>query len=950
MARQTVALYALNRGEIDPLALSRVDQEHLRLAAQIQCNWLPRVLGPMMLRPGSEQIGVVYQSSPAKAVPFIAAFDDTAEIELTNYLMRVWVDDALVTRASVGTVVPGFNSGLWTTAATGTASVVYSAAGCTISSVNIGAVATATAAVTVAAQDQGVEHGLRVIVTNGPIILRIGSTSGGNDVFYDETLDTGTYSMAFTPPVGAGTIYVQLNSTVSPENFNTKTTTQPQGIQAVTLQSLSIEGPGVMTLPTPWPQAVLAAPATLRYTQSADVIFLAAPGLPQYQINRYSPHSWSIVLYKPVKGPMNATSGSNSVQLTPSVSTGNGTLTANQPFFDPGFVGALMRLFHNGQDIGSILSFGNTYTDCIQVYGVSTTSLIVSGSVQDIACNDRIFGFSIVGTWSGTITLERSYEGPTSGFTPYLSFTSNQSNYQVNDGLNNEIVWYRLGFAPGGYVSGSASCSFAYGGGGGPGVCHITGYVSPTQVQIEILVPFYNTSAAWDWHLSEWSGDEGYPTSTAIHEGRLWWAGADRWWGSTSDDYTNFDFDAEGDASYIDVSVGQGPIATINWLLSLDNLLGGADTSIISARSDAIQDPLTPTNFNLRFSVTTGSAPVQGVRLDNRGIYVDQSTSKLFEATYDLYSYNYLATELSNLNPGIGFAGYVGMAIQRNPDTRIYLIRADGQIVIFLYDVADQVKAFVRYQTAGNYEDVIVMPGVVEDRVYVIVNRNGVRYLEKFALMSECQGGNLSKLADCHGVYSSATTPTNQISAPWLAGQSVVCWADGADISPIQLDANGNATLPNSYYNLCYGLGYKAPFLSAKLAYAAKLGTAINQIKRVDHVGFVLQNTHYQGLKYGSYHLNPFVASNATGNFNSDFGPDFASAVAAQWDQGAPLDNLPLVELGAALPENSVWAYYDQKQIEFPGDPDTDSRLYLEANAPRPCTVVGVTIAIETSN
>src|ERR1019366_3931388 len=52
--------------------------------------------------------------------------------------------------------------------------------------------------VRVAAQDQYTEHAARIVVNNGPVTFRIGSAVGGDDIFGLETLDTGTYSMAFT--------------------------------------------------------------------------------------------------------------------------------------------------------------------------------------------------------------------------------------------------------------------------------------------------------------------------------------------------------------------------------------------------------------------------------------------------------------------------------------------------------------------------------------------------------------------------------------------------------------------------------------------------------------------------------------------------------------------------------------------------------------------------------
>jgi hypothetical protein len=53
--------------------------------------------------------------------------------------------------------------------------------------------------------------------------------------------------------------------------------------------------------------------------------------------------------------------------------------------------------------------------------------------------------------------------------------------------------------------------------------------------------------------------------------------------------------------------------------------------------------------------------------------------------------------------------------------------------------------------------------------------------------------------------------------------------------------------------NAVVGLPYTGEFQSAKLAYAAALGTALNQKKRIDHIGLVLTDTHYQGLEYAPW-------------------------------------------------------------------------------------------------
>lgn len=945
MAKQSVPFFSLNRGEVSLLALARVDIEHLRLAAQSQINWLPRVLGPMMLRPGWGYIGEILNDNPCHLIPYVSAFDDTAIIELTQGNMRIWRDDALVTRAAVQTTVPDFPS--WTVTTTGTAAATTGAGVISFGGMNNGATAEAHTAVSVLTADKDTEHAIRLTVPNGPVAFMIGSQAGLADIFASEVLDTGTYSLAFTP--GITTIYVTIRATKLANNSNTTTQSIPTWAQTVYVQNLAIEGPGVLVLPAPWTadQIVVpgVSPSTIRHDQSANIIFVAARGSPQYQINRYSPTSWSIVNYRPVKGPMAAVPSNASITLSVAASYGNTTLTASSNLFTASDVGTLFRLFTSGQHITETLSFSNTFTDAFEVTGVSYVSTIDGGgAVVNTATTDRNFTFTISGTWVGTIRLQRSFTSSTAGFSDYKTYTTNQAGITITDGLNNEIVWYRFGFNSGDLTSGAAVVAISYGGGGSYGVCHVVTYTSPTVVNVEVLVPFWNLSPTSDWIQSEWSASAGYPTSVGIHEGRLWWAGADKWWGSVSDDYSNFDYDATGDAAPIDQSIGAGPISNINWLVSIDHLVAGADTSIITAMSDAIESPLTPTNFTLRRSVTNGSFQVQAVPVDQRIVFIDQSGRRLYDLVYDIKIYNYKPTDLTRLNPDIGAPGFLDLAVQRQPDTRISLIRKDGVIVCMIYDVDDDVQAFWRIVTDGNFESITVMPGGVEDSVYACVSRtvNGVtkRYLEKAARIDECQGGVVNKNVDCHLVYSGAAT--NVLAGfSHLVKKTVDIWGKTNDDTPIIGDLgsavvalDGTVTIPGGVKvtDAVVGLHYDAEFISAKLEYAAREGPGINKIKRISKIGFSMVNTHCKGVRHGAWTPN-----------------DEENTVTGLYSLPPVLDDLPEIEYGEQVPANKIWAQYDTKMIEFNCDSDTDNRVYLQASSPRPATVLGITFDIESS-
>src|SRR5437762_1607412 len=103
--RENVGHYTFNHGIISPLALARVDQKRIALAAETMTNMISRVLGPMAFRPGLGYIGATASNAKPRYIPFIFGTADTSLVELTDSVMRVWINDVLLTRSSVSTAV-----------------------------------------------------------------------------------------------------------------------------------------------------------------------------------------------------------------------------------------------------------------------------------------------------------------------------------------------------------------------------------------------------------------------------------------------------------------------------------------------------------------------------------------------------------------------------------------------------------------------------------------------------------------------------------------------------------------------------------------------------------------------------------------------------------------------------------------------------------------------------
>ena len=201
------------------------------------------------------------------------------------------------------------------------------------------------------------------------------------------------------------------------------------------------------------------------------------------------------------------------------------------------------------------------------------------------------------------------------------------------------------------------------------------------------------------------------------------------------------------------------------------------------------------------------------------------------------------------------------------------------------------------------------------------------RFLEKFALLSECEGGTLNKQVDSFVVVTNAPASTTVAGLSHLEGEAVVVWADGNVVEESDgadgyrakefTVSSGSITLSSSATNIVVGLAYRARFKSAKLAYAAAGGTALNQRKTVPQVGLLLGTTHHRGLKKGR-------------NYTT-------------------MDNLPPIVAGATVATGTIHAAFDEPMIPFEGDWDTDSRVCLEGNAPYPATVKALVVGVQTS-
>lgn len=881
MGRQSPALYSFNRGVVSELALARTDIERVRLSGETQTNWMPRVFGSAMLRPGWQYLTSL--SDASYLLPFIFSTDDTALIQFKDSAMEIFVNDSKIQRNSVSTSITNgtFTTDLtgWTDNDEGTAASTWET-GSYMGLLGTGTdTAIRTQQVTVAAPDQNVEHGIRVVVDRGPVTLRIGSSSGDDDLL-SATLGTGTHSLGVTP-TGAS-MWIEFSSF---DGYLKRVT------------SIAVEASGDVSVTAPYAEADLSM---IRWAQSADVVYLACDGYSQYKIERRSTTSWSMVEYEPLNGPWRD-EYTGPITLSFSALSGEVTATASKNLFKAGHVGALFRVESVGQKVEVSVSAENTFSDEIRVTGVENT---------------RRFTVTRAGTWSGTVTLQRSIVEPGT-WVDVQTYTANGS-VTYDDGLDNQIAYYRIGIKTGDYTSGTADLTLEYSGGSITGVVKVRVVTNETTATVSVIDNLGGTDASSRWTEGAWSTYRGFPAAVALYEGRLWWAGKNKYWGSVSDAYENYDDEVEGDSGPISRSIGEGAVDVIHWLLPLQRLLAGTASAVKGARSSSFDEPLTPSQFSLKNVTTQGSANKRAEVIDTSGVYVERSGQRIYELSYDADQFDYASGDLTAIVPKICSPGISNLAVQRQPDTRIHCVLTDGTVGMMVYDKVEQVMCWIKIVTDGQVEQCVVLPGTEEDDVYYIVNRDTGRFLEKWAMESECQGGTVNKCVDSHVVYSGTAT-TSITGLSHLEGESVVVWADGDSVDDTNGDpktftvSSGAITLDTAASDVVVGLAYTADFKSTKLAFAHQEPFGLD--KMIHQIGLVLGPTHRQGLKYG---------------------PDFTL-----------LDPMPVIEEGASV--TSDYQAYEQNFFPFNGSWDTDSRLCLRAQSPRHCTLMAALIDIEVN-
>jgi len=454
----------------------------------------------------------------------------------------------------------------------------------------------------------------------------------------------------------------------------------------------------------------------------------------------------------------------------------------------------------------------------------------------------------------------------------------------------------------------------------------ITSVTSTTVVVGIVIVDLgISSSTTTDFALGAFSDTTGYPSCVTFFEQRLVFAGTTAQpqtiFFSRSADYENFDdkyHATVADDDAIVYTIASNQVNAIRFLTATRTLIIGTAGGEFAADGGGTGEAITPTNILINKQSNHGAANVDGISLGNATLFLQRAKRKIRELAYNFDVDGYVAPDLTILAEHITESGITQMAYQEEPNSIVWCVRTDGQLLGFTYQREQQVTAWHRHIFGGSFgsgnavcESVEVLPtDDSEYQVWVIIKRtiNGVtkryvEYLHRFDF-DETDDTSFNYLDSQLAYDGSATTTISGLDH--LEGETVSVLADGST-HPNKVVSSGGITLDRSSTKVKVGLPYVSLLQTMRIDAGANNGTSQSKTKRIYEITARL----YESI-------------------GIEIGPDLNN-----------MERIPF-RSSANLMDSGINVFTGDKEIEFRGNYETDGFIFVRQNQPLPLTVLSL--------
>tara|TARA_Y100000592_G_C5472367_1_gene320254 strand:- start:712 stop:2988 length:2277 start_codon:yes stop_codon:yes gene_type:complete len=638
----------------------------------------------------------------------------------------------------------------------------------------------------------------------------------------------------------------------------------------------------------------------IKFTQSADVMYLVHPSHPVQKITRTSHTAWTITEVNFLRGPMQDPN-TTTTTLTANGRAGSVTVTASASTFVSTDVGRLIKL-HDGFAKITNFSSATSVTATVQENAEGRTELMPGYTATTIAF----------------------FEGDPSS-------TGLEHNDRITDTAGNFVT---EGFKVGQKVT----ISGASNGGNNKSTAVLLVQVTADTILFSPSVDLVDEAAGQsitingeleadnNFSLGAFSATTGHPAAVTFFEQRLVFANTTAQpqtlffsVGGSFEDFAD-GIDADDALTY---TIGSNQVNVIRYLTSSRVLIVGTSGGEFAVSASGSAEPLSPTNAQIKRQANYGSANIQPIQVGNVTMFVQRASRKVRELVYNFDSDSYQAPDLTVLAEHITDSGITEMAYQQEPDNIVWCVLTDGRFVGMTYRREENVVGWHEHILGGSFgsgnsvvESVAVIPGDLdEDNVYLVVKRtiNGAtaRYIETFSNFDFGTDVEDAFFVDSGLTYSgSAATTISGLNH--LEGQSVSILANGAT-HPNKTVSSGSITLDRSVTKAHIGLGFDSTLQTMRVDAGGTEGTAQGKIKRIHDITLRLFRT--VGIQVGS--------------------------------SESEIDRIPFRSSADDM-DTALSMFTGDKELEFRGGFDNDGFIVVKQNQPLPTTVLAIFPRLQT--
>ncbi len=423
-------------------------------------------------------------------------------------------------------------------------------------------------------------------------------------------------------------------------------------------------------------------------------------------------------------------------------------------------------------------------------------------------------------------------------------------------------------------------------------------------------------------HVNPFTGPGEYPSQVFFHQQRLGWAGTNNrpltLWLSRSGEFESLSASTPPkDDDAVEVTLASAQAGRIVWLQADRGFLAfgteGSEWTLAAGGGGA----LTPTNAGFEMQTACGGDDgAAALPVGGGVIYVQRGGTAVRRFAYNYSADKYLGQDLTLLARHIlRDAAVTAWAFQREPHAVLWCVLSDGSLAGLTYMPDQDVIGWHRHDTDGRFEDAAVIPGVPDDRLWLLARRECglcVELLEPFF--------DAEDLAEAYFLDAALTylgPPETEFSGlEHLAGRCVQVFADGGTVDGLAVSAEGRLRLKRAARSVHVGLPY-----------TSRLIPNLPEIRN-EHGASLLHNRKIPAARLRVYRSMAFRAG---------LDPEHLTPIIDRRIRNGAFDAAPFFSEGADLDIDLCGGWSDQ------------SPLIIEAAGPGPLTVLAVLTVLETA-